>query len=625
MAARGTEQGETSARGARWQLPALALAALASFSGGVYWVALVRPYGLLTYVARPLLDLGKIGGYGRADGWHFALPLVALWLAYALAALIAPHVRSGRALGALAGGGTVGAVAVLLWLYPITAADIFNYALYGLAQHAGANPLVVPPRGVIGPPLLDYSAWPDHPSPYGPLWQGLAWLVTAVSGDRLLPGILLFKGLLAACHLLNAWLVARIADAIGDMRPGVAALLYGWNPLLLYETVGNGHNDIAMLTPLLLALLALAGRRDALAPPLVVLAALAKWVGALWLPVLALGWLPGAWRARRWRAIGAAGLGMAVLVALCLGPFWAGGAALAGLRRQADLYTTSLGGLIMLELPRRSPSIAPRELLDRVKGGALVFVALTILAARPRDGGAREVARATFDVTLGYLLVGALWFQPWYLVPLVGLAPLVGPTRRALAAIYALGATGSYIVYFYTWPAFGWDTDPLVIQRWAVGVAHGPVLLAVTTIAVARLARHLLGAARASRGEKANAPPSTPKANSRPRERPRPMTPTHAAAIMEGWCRHPGPPIARPGRAPTTTHTKGDPMRYALVIIGVVMIAIGGVWILQGTNILPGSFMTGQQQWAIIGAIVLIVGVALLVVGARMIARYRPI
>jgi len=494
MDAPGPPQQTTHGRGAWRHLPTLALAALVAFGYGSYWFSFVRPYGLLTYVAQPLRDLGKIGGYGREDGWRFALPLVALWLAYALAGLIAPYIRSGRALGAIVSAGTLSAVAVLLWLYPITAADIFNYALYGLVQHAGANPLVTPPRAIIGPPLLDYSAWPDHPSPYGPLWQGLAWLVTAISGERLLPGILLFKGLLAACHLLNTWLVARIAAAGGGLRPGVAALLYGWNPLLLYETVGNGHNDIVMLTALLLALLALTGRRDALAPPLVVVAALAKWVGALWLPVFALGWLPGAWRARRWRAIGASGLGMALLVIVCLGPFWADGAALDGVRRQADLYTTSFGGLIMLEVPRRSIPILPQELLALVKQGALALVVLTMLVARPRDESAREVARATFDVTLAYLLVGALWFQPWYLVPLVGLAPLVGPARRALAAIYALGATGSYIVYFYLWPALDWTPDPLLIQRWAVGVAHGPVLIATATLALAALARHLRGA-----------------------------------------------------------------------------------------------------------------------------------
>ena len=29
----------------------------------------------------------------------------------------------------------------------------------------------------------------------------------------------------------------------------------------------------------------------------------------------------------------------------------------------------------------------------------------------------------------------------------------------------------------------------------------------------------------------------------------------------------------------------------------------GAVWILQGIGVLPGSFMTGQVEWAIYGAI----------------------
>ena len=34
----------------------------------------------------------------------------------------------------------------------------------------------------------------------------------------------------------------------------------------------------------------------------------------------------------------------------------------------------------------------------------------------------------------------------------------------------------------------------------------------------------------------------------------------------------------------------------------------GLVWILQGVNILPGSYMTGDPQWAINGAITMIIG-----------------
>ena len=35
-------------------------------------------------------------------------------------------------------------------------------------------------------------------------------------------------------------------------------------------------------------------------------------------------------------------------------------------------------------------------------------------------------------------------------------------------------------------------------------------------------------------------------------------------------------------------------MRYVLLILGGLMILMGGVWLLQGIGILPGSFMTGQ-------------------------------
>jgi hypothetical protein len=58
-------------------------------------------------------------------------------------------------------------------------------------------------------------------------------------------------------------------------------------------------------------------------------------------------------------------------------------------------------------------------------------------------------------------------------------------------------------------------------------------------------------------------------------------------------------------------------MRWTLTIIGAIMIAVGGVWIAQGTGVLPGSVMSGQSFWAIVGAIVLVIGLGLLLFGAR--------
>jgi hypothetical protein len=53
--------------------------------------------------------------------------------------------------------------------------------------------------------------------------------------------------------------------------------------------------------------------------------------------------------------------------------------------------------------------------------------------------------------------------------------------------------------------------------------------------------------------------------------------------------------------------------KIILNVLGVLLILGGGVWILQGINVLPGSFMTGQIKWAIYGGISAAVGIGLLV------------
>jgi hypothetical protein len=53
------------------------------------------------------------------------------------------------------------------------------------------------------------------------------------------------------------------------------------------------------------------------------------------------------------------------------------------------------------------------------------------------------------------------------------------------------------------------------------------------------------------------------------------------------------------------------------LILGGLMIVVGGVWLLQGIGVLPGSFMTGQSFWAIIGGLVLAVGIAMCYVSLR--------
>jgi hypothetical protein len=58
-------------------------------------------------------------------------------------------------------------------------------------------------------------------------------------------------------------------------------------------------------------------------------------------------------------------------------------------------------------------------------------------------------------------------------------------------------------------------------------------------------------------------------------------------------------------------------MRTLSLVIGGIAILAGAVWILQGAGVLPGSFMTGQRMWLIIGIVVATIGLALAYNGIR--------
>ena len=58
-------------------------------------------------------------------------------------------------------------------------------------------------------------------------------------------------------------------------------------------------------------------------------------------------------------------------------------------------------------------------------------------------------------------------------------------------------------------------------------------------------------------------------------------------------------------------------MRTTGRILGTILIGMGTIWVLQGVNILPGSFMTGQIRWAWRGAAAAVAGILVLVAAGR--------
>ncbi|HEY2915692.1 MAG TPA: hypothetical protein VGI98_00620 [Candidatus Limnocylindrales bacterium] len=58
-------------------------------------------------------------------------------------------------------------------------------------------------------------------------------------------------------------------------------------------------------------------------------------------------------------------------------------------------------------------------------------------------------------------------------------------------------------------------------------------------------------------------------------------------------------------------------MRRSRIILALVLALLGIAWLAQGLNLIGGSVMSGSSFWAIVGAALLAVAIALVVVERR--------
>ena len=139
--------------------------------------------------------------------------------------------------------------------YPIFTQDFWLSIVWGDMIASGINPYYekFTPEMLNGLPLDHFPMTMS----YGPLWALVSGAVVAVGGGSVLATAVLFKAALGAAWCATLWLVDRI---MRQTAPGTRALslaVAGWIPLGVWQTVGEGHNDIAMALPALLWLLLL--------------------------------------------------------------------------------------------------------------------------------------------------------------------------------------------------------------------------------------------------------------------------------------------------------------------------------------------------------------------------------
>jgi hypothetical protein len=461
------------------------LAALGGLSVAVVWVGLVWPYNLFALRLAPLVNIAKLTRGQPVAQARFVLTLAALSAAYYLAWRVCRaggrDAGSRRAMWLALAGSLLALNVLMVWLYPVGAADIFdNIARGRITAHYGGNPFYDVPRAYPRDLFRYYVAWPWATSAYGPLWELMAAATSRLAGESRLANVLAFKGLGLLFYAASAWLVARLLRARAPERALQGVCLFAWNPLVIYETAGNGHNDIVLVFFVLLALWALDRRRYTAAVLALVAGALVKFIPIVLVPIVA----AAAWRAlpsRRRLGFAAATLGLsAALAAALTAPFWRGGDMLA-LERRSTLFTASLPAVAQVNL---APALGV-EASQRVVAGLALLATAAVVARQTwrawRDPGWQAPIRASAHVLLFYLLFTCLWFQPWYALWPLALAALLpeGALARTIVLL-SYAAAWKTIIFDY----FIFRAGPLPPLAWRETLL-GPATLGLAWVYVA--------------------------------------------------------------------------------------------------------------------------------------------
>jgi hypothetical protein len=438
-----------------------------------------------------LVDIGKLAAY-RADALvAYILGLSAMFVIYIAALRLCVSAAGRESARPVATAGVI-AAAIMAMMYPVNAIDVFIYSVRSrIFTTYGQNPLAVTPSSFPDDPLMRFASaeWSVTVSPYGPLWNLIAAPITALAGDNLLAALLGFKTLAVAAVLGGGWLLARIAVAAG-LPVAAAVVLYLWNPLVLWEGIGNGHNDTVMMVPVLAALLAWTTGRDRYVLPLLVVAVCIKYVAVLALPVAAVA----IWRRQpngrvRLRVFGVSAALSAAIVIVSCAPFFDVAAIWSSITQQGSIFLTSPAAVALTVLRDRLPEGAARPLVTTV-GSALMAIALVIALVHVWRRPDR-FPRGLYETMFVFLLIATWNFRVWYLIWLVALAATMAigwPAWRAIA--WTAGGLAGYVLFIWIW--HWWPAEFPVIQAIGVAILTGPAVIVTLAELVqqGRRARH---------------------------------------------------------------------------------------------------------------------------------------
>lgn len=203
-------------------------------------------FSRFTYIQKLVRDLQWWGYYARPWATGFYLALLAGW--FGLYTYILR--QCDKKLIPTRGFWWMVAIitGVAVWSYPAFSYDIFNYLFTAKTVIFYAkNPYELIPQTLMGfDPWISVMRWIHQPSAYTPLWILFTLPIYILSFGYLIPAIYLIKIALAGVYLATIWYIGKIAQR-NRQNEILAMSIFAFNPLIIFETLVSGHNDILMM------------------------------------------------------------------------------------------------------------------------------------------------------------------------------------------------------------------------------------------------------------------------------------------------------------------------------------------------------------------------------------------
>lgn len=148
---------------------------------------------------------------------------------------------------------------IFLIMLPLTSTDVFYYIGTGWSEaHYGVNPYYTTVNEVMenfdgaaqDEMLLKmHGVWSGQTIVYGPIWPFICKILSGLSMGNLFLALYIYKLFNLSLHLINTYLIYRITN-----KRNIFALMYGLNPLILFDGLANVHNEVLVIFFILLGL-----------------------------------------------------------------------------------------------------------------------------------------------------------------------------------------------------------------------------------------------------------------------------------------------------------------------------------------------------------------------------------